>query len=190
MAAVGAGEQGGGNVRGFEGGFEFGGLGVGDDGVLVPVDDEEGGIVRGDVGHGRGLAPGLLAVFERAAEELGHGTLGVFGVSGAAFAAEGEEVGGAAEVEHAGDAAALVQVLAEVSLQLLHAAGDAEHADEVAAGGDAENGDLVGVEIVFLGMGAQPAYGGLAVVDLGRPGALVGEAVVEAGPGVGSAVPD
>ena len=129
-------------------------------------------------------------VFERAADEFGQRTRGIVGVNDAAFAAEGEEIGRAAEVHHAGDAAALVQVLAEVSLQLLHAAGDAEHADEVAAGGDAKDGDLVGVEVVFLSMGAQPADGGLAVMDLRGPPGLVGEAVVEAGPGVGSAFSD
>ena len=37
VAAVGAGEEGGGDVGGFEGGFELGGLGVGDEGVLVPM---------------------------------------------------------------------------------------------------------------------------------------------------------
>ena len=58
-------------------------------------------------------------------------------------------------------------------------AGGAEHARHVSAGRVADRADVVGINAVFLRMSANPADGGLGIIDLTREERLVGKTIVE-----------
>ena len=63
-------------------------------------------------------------------------------------------------------------------------AGRAGQRRQVAAGRVAPGGDAAGVELVLAGVGAQPADGGLDVVDGRREAGLLAQPVVDADHGV------
>src|SRR5690242_12520367 len=58
--------------------------------------------------------------------------------------------------------------IAAVAFQSIILAGDAEQTGQVCAGREAEYANPVGIDVVLLGTGPQPADGGLAILDLGR----------------------
>ena len=68
-------------------------------------------------------------------------------------------------------------MFAELAFEVLDVATGAEKGDEVSACGGAPDGDFAGIEPMLFGVGFDPANGGFAIVDLGRPLSLVGEAV-------------
>lgn len=135
VRAASAGEEGAGDAGFFECGVELLHLCVRDEVVFGAVDVEEGRIVFGDVGDGGCGCGGVFVGAERAAEEFGKGRAGGFDADDTALVADGEEVGGAAEVEDAGDFGGDAAVFAEVAFEFFRpvAAGGAEQADEVAA---------------------------------------------------------
>ena len=143
---------------------------VGDVFVFGAVDAEGGGGEGGDPVDGAG--EDVFAAFgvEVSAEEQGEDFCGVD-----AFAVGFGEVAGAEEVDDAGDGAGLVEVA--FAFELLDACRDAEELGEVAAGGTAGGADAGGVDVIFGGVGAQPADGGLAIVHGGGEGEFGGEAV-------------
>lgn len=94
------------------------------------------------------------------------------------------EVLGAAEVDDAVDATAEGGEGAEGAFEFFDTATGAEEGAEVAAGGASPDDDAVGVEVILLGVAANPADGGLAVVDLGGPRGLLAEAVADTNGGV------
>ena len=60
----------------------------------------------------------------------------------------------------------------------------AEHGYQMSSSGRAKNTNPVGVHAVGFGMGANPANGGLAVVDLAGPLSFVGQAIAHRYPDV------
>ncbi len=93
-------------------------------------------------------------------------------------------------IDDTGDGTAFGVELAEIALEALDLVTDSEHGDEVSAGGGAPHGNFFRVEVVFCGVAAQPAEGGLAVVDLGRPVGFVCEAIADTGGGIFSTFDD
>jgi hypothetical protein len=184
VAAVVNGDEEGFDTGFFQGGVDFLALGVGNEGVLGAVGGEEGGVAGGDVGDGGGFGGDFGAVLDAAAEEEGFRVVGGFAVDGAFLSDHGEEVFRAEEVDDAGDLAGLVEVFAEGAFEGFDVATGAEVGDEVAAGGGAPDGDFSGVEVVFFGIGFDPADGGFAVVDLRGPLGFVGEAIADGDAGV------
>lgn len=159
-------------------------LSIGNEGVGGAVDVEDGWVVFGDMGD-RGGATGFFFVLkDGAAEEEGLWRVGGIVIHGAGVVAHGEHFSGAEEVDHGIDAAALIEVRADLTLELFDLARGAEHGDEMASGGSAPDGDLFWVEIVFLGARTNPADRGLAVVDLRGPLGFIAQAVGDTDSGV------
>lgn len=157
-------------TEGFHLRVETDGLGVGHLFVLVAVDEEVGREVAAEVGGGgSGAQDGAGGVVEFGeAEEGFHG--------GAEFGAVIDlknEIVGCIDGDDGGDSG------------VAPSAG-ADEGDEVAASGFADDGDTFGVGLEFGGVGADPADGGLDVLDTG--GVAVGgrEAVVDGEPGEAS----
>jgi len=163
-----------------EGGLEFPALLDGDEGVAIAVEDEERGGGFGHVIEGAGGTRLLLMGGDGATEELGHGGIG--GIQGAGRLAVAKEIGGAEEIDDALDGAGLAEIWAGVEVCGL--AGDAEEGDEVAAGGGAPDADAAGIDAILGGVGAEPADGGFAILDLGGKGGILAKAVLDAGGGV------
>jgi hypothetical protein len=111
-----------------------------------------------------------------AAQELIDGVAGGVEFGGVAVM---EEIGGAKEIDDALDGAGLVKVRADVEVGDLPC--HAEEGDEVAAGGGAPNADAGGIDVVLPGVGAEPADGGFAILDLGGKGGVLAETVLDAG---------
>lgn len=89
---------------------------------------------------------------------------------------------------HTSDSTRRLQQVADVKVGAVLGAGtrDAQHGGVVGAGRLAPGDDAGGVEAVLRvggGVGAQPAHGGLAVLDGGGEGRVAAEAVVERGDG-------
>jgi len=168
-----------------EGGVHFLRLGIGDKGVLAAEDDQEGRIVRGDVGVGRGGFGFGKVGAHGAAEQFGDGGGGVLRINDAAVTWEGKEVAGTREIGDAGDFGNRTG-RSDLAVQIGDVLGGAEQADEMAAGGDADEADAGGIDAVVRGVSAEPAEGGFAVVDLRGPLGLIGEAVVQGSSNVGA----
>lgn len=110
-----------------------------DEFVLLALHDEEGRVVRRDVGDGAGLRQGI----RRAAEDRGEPALRVAVLRRC-------EVGGAEEVHHRLHAARLFRVLPDIPARAL--VRRAEQGDEVSARALADRAEAVGVEIVLRGV--------------------------------------
>src|SRR5206468_2275006 len=78
---------------------------------------------------------------------------------------------------HAGGAVAVAGGAVEAVARL----GHREHAGEVAARREADGADAVGVDAVLAGVGAEPADGGLAILDAGGEAVFRGEPVIRGG---------
>jgi hypothetical protein len=161
-------------VAGARDGLDFGGDSGGDEAL-----DDPQGLLIGDVGIGgavdgeRGRCVGShpvdragahvdeALVIEIAAEEFGE-DLGRIDGLGVRL----REIGGTVFVDHALDGARLIAI-GTGAFELGDAGGEAEHEDEMSAGAAAEGADVGGVEIVFGGVGAEKADGGLDVFDRG-----------------------
>ena len=87
------------------------------------------------------------------------------------------------QFDHRLHAAGLVEV-ACVAFEVLHASRGAQQGHQVATGGGAPDADVIGVEVVLLGVGPQPADGRFAIFDLGGEHGVLAQAVVDAGRGV------
>ena len=91
----------------------------------------------------------------------------------------GEQLRGAEEIDDTVDAAVSIQVFADLSLQVIDIARDTEHRDKVPTCGTAPDGDVVRIQVMFFRMGADPANGSFAIVDLCRPLRLSTESVAD-----------
>ncbi len=98
-----------------------------------------------------------------------------------------KEVGRAAEVAGGLDLAGELGVAA-VAFILFFTAREAQERREVTARGNAPHADPLGVKVILLRMGAQPADSGFAVLHLGGEGSDLAVAVVYGSQGV--AAPD
>lgn len=177
----------GGVFEGVDGGLDAGGLeavhhlGAADfEGVFLPLDEDRGRNAGADVGDGGGLAVEVRLLIRTGAEEE-QGALVLFALVG------GDEVlrGGHDDAGLHGAGLVAKGALRGVGVALERgvgeAAGHADEAGEVAAGGAAHAADALGVNFELLGMGAQAAQGGLAVVQRGGVLRLGGEAVADEG---------
>lgn len=145
--------------------------------VFVAVHEEEGRIVRSDVGDGGGLDVG--AVFGGSlvvGEGAGHAKKEV-------AVGAGEKIDGGGAGDDALDFGALafdgIRVRREAA-----AVESAEHADEVATGGAAGSPDPIGVDAEFGGVVADEADGALDVFNGGGIAEAGQRAVVDAENGV------
>lgn len=77
----------------------------------------------------------------------------------------------------------MVEVAADATLQLFVAGGGAEKDREMCSGGGADDGDAGGVAAIFAGVGAEPADGGFAIVDLRGIDGVLSEAIANGGDG-------
>ena len=157
---------------GFEGCDEDFALFHGDERVGVAVLDEEGGIVFGGVTGGVGVVGEFQILLDEGADQLVFGGLG------------GVVIHGGGVVRHAGDAGGAIPIDDGLDAGGGVVTGGTEIGHEMAAGGGAPEGDAGGVDIVFFGVGAEPAEGGFAVVDVGGEGGFLGVPVADAGAGV------
>lgn len=168
-----------GDVGFLQGGGEEFALAVGDQWVLVAMDDEEGRVGGIDVGDRVGASDFVRDRLDRRAEELGFRGVGgvVFLAIRQALGIHLGDIGGAEKVDHTGDFGILIGVRTEGAVHFWHPGTGAEDGGEVAAGGGAPNDKAVGVEVVLFGVGFDPADRGFAVVDLGGPWGFAAEAV-------------
>src|SRR5262249_50910684 len=143
------------------------------------VDDQKRRIVFRDVGHRRSGPGDLLLILDPAADQLALRGIRAVVIHLALAVLHGEYVRGAEQVHDALHPAARVLVFAHGAFPILVPAAGAEHGDQMPARRLADDADLVRVEVVFLGVGTNPADGRLAVVDLGRPDRLAREPVAD-----------
>ena len=179
-AVAGAGEDDelGGGSGGGEGGVKTLALIDGHAFIGVAVHDEESRIVGAGLIHCAGVFCEGGNFEDGGAEEFG--AVGIGDVFGSATIADvvgrhGEEVGGTKPIQHGLDAAGGGFVF--------WIQAGAHEGDKVTTGGGAGGADVFGVEAEFLTVVAQPADGGVAVVDLGGPAGDVGLAKINAGDG-------
>ena len=99
--------------------------------------------------------------------------------------ADGGEIGNAVERHDGLHVGGNIQEVAFV--EALFAVRSGEHLNEIASGGIADNANVIGIDAVFLGMSAQIANGGLAVLNKPREphrnSAILGRSHDEAGTG-------
>ena len=92
------------------------------------------------------------------------------------------KIDGRVERGDGGDARGLAGIAA-IALEALEARGGAQHGHQVTAGGAARAADLIRVDAEGFGVGADPAHGGLGIVDGGGVLGFAREAVFDAGAG-------
>jgi hypothetical protein len=97
--------------------------------------------------------------------------------------ADVKEIGWAEPVDDGLDATGLLEVV-DCAFQFGSATGDAKQRDEMATGGCAPGDEFVWVEVVFFGVGAQPADGGFAILDLSGEFGFLTESVSNLGDSV------
>jgi len=90
--------------------------------------------------------------------------------------ADVQEIGGTEPIHHRLNPARFFQIV-NVAFELGHAAARAQQRHQVTAGRGAPGGKFVRVQVVFDGVGPQPAHGRLAVVNLGRELRFLAETV-------------
>ena len=155
-----------------------------DERVLGPVEDQERRVVAGDVRDRRGRPRRVLVLLEGAADQLRLGRVGCVVIHAAGIVPHRQQVAGPELVHDALHPAADAPVRPDVPLQVRDAAAGTEHGGEVAAGRGADHADAIGVEPVLRRVGPDPSDRRLAVVDLGRPGRLAAQPVVDRGRGI------
>jgi hypothetical protein len=143
------------------------------------VNDQERRIVGRDVGDRRRLFGRVSLVLDRAAQQQVDGRR-----AASAFETPwSQEVGRTAERHDTTDPAGLIGRTA-TAFQRFHSAAGAEQVDQMAAGRAAPHADPLGIDVVLVRVGAQPADGRLAVVDLRGPDGFAAEPVADRRPDV------
>lgn len=177
----------GGVFEGVDGGLDAGGLeavhhlGTADfEGVFFALDEDGGRDAGADVGDGGGLAVEVRVFIGGGAEEEQGALVLLALVRGHEVLRGGHDDAGLHGAGLAGEGA-LGGVGIALKRGIGQAAGHADEAGEVAAGGAAHAADALGVELQLLGMGAQAAQRGFAVVQGGGVLRLGGEAVADEG---------
>ncbi len=150
---------------------QLGRLRVRDERVLGPLEGQDRRIVLGDVRQRRRLGRRLGLLLRRPAEEVLDDRRGDLGDVGRG------EVGRPEVVDDRLDLGAR-RVAGGVPFQAVLGPGHAEHHRQVPAGREPDRADVVGVDLVLLGVPLEPADGRLDVVDLRRERVLGGEPIL------------
>src|SRR6056297_70788 len=147
------------------------------------MDDEEGWVVRGDVGDRvcQGRLLGIL--LDRPADEPGFGGIRRVVVHPAALLVYPEQVGGAEEVAD-GLYPARFRRVSALAFEGLDLTRGPQQGDQMTSGGGAPDADPIRVDAELIGSGPKEPDRGLAVLDLGRKVGLTGEPVFDRGPEV------
>lgn len=163
---------------GFDGGgFEFidnpDSLFVSDVGILGAVYAESGSGQRRDPVQRAGDDVSFRKLLQVASQPEGQHFGGID-----TFTVGFGKITGAEEIDDASDVAGLFRI-ASSSFEASDPFGDGQELRQVSAGGSAGSADAIGIDVVFLGVGSEPADGCLDVVDGGGELVLRSESIAD-----------
>ncbi len=126
--------------------------------ILYALQNQERRVIRGNVSHRAVLVQQRIGIAGRSEDLLANRLLPVL--------EQCQQVGWAVHVDHRLDAAGLIGVFARIPAGA--GVGRPEQRDQVPTGAAAHCPDVLRVQVVACGVGAQMADGAFHVLDLGR----------------------